>query len=827
MEYVQSPSTCLSRKLSLDSTAGTRIDINYYLENLENIHSKVYQTPGSLLISLGLAHSENVYELIFAALAFATPLLVFPSFTGVMGLKPDKMAFYVSTGVTLATFLLGKLLLASAYSHFLPIICVVANGVVFFSVHFISNKGFLLVNTTEEAVYLWQPKSQSISVYIEQLIPTPQRILRYSQSKVAQCGAPYILFGAFYCINYTLPYFMWEHTSAEAYNLMLYIRLIGGVFCGLLIIRDKWGQRVLPYLPAFWHFTLLFCIPFTSTVMFLLTQGSVEWLINVAITIMFLIVLVDWRTFFILTILGIGLGMLFYRVAIGPISLQFDFSTGYLLVYQGVFATLIGLLFAHREERRIDRAYSAFQTQEEASRASLLQATEASHQLLKALQGANTQQLLTIAKDLQKISAEGSVAEKLNTIREKLLPVAFQLQTLDTRTLDYLRLKIDDLSIEQLINQVYECLRAKGLAHRVKIQPTTQHTQLVGDAERLIELLVSNIVALSTQSDAQEELPILVGLEDTLLDYPLPDVEKGYIKQVQALRIGVTTAANLPALASSYAPQLGGLDVLAAPKSIELFEQCANGQIIKAHYGYSVVSKHTLLYVIPVDVSEVRPKYMDKPHMALSAAAVRADDRFQGDHIGAQAEEEAFLAAVAERSKADINTVRTALELVKWVHGPIARHSGEPFYLHPVAVAQIVLDYNTDEATILAALLHDTVEDTPVLLKQIGAVFGEETAALVDVVTHLQSIDGSIYKVKLSAEENLRMLERTGHTRGLYVKLADRMHNMLTIDGHHSLDKQKHIAQETLNFFVPMAHQLQLPEAAAELAALCHEVLRK
>jgi hypothetical protein len=111
---------------------------------------------------------------------------------------------------------------------------------------------------------------------------------------------------------------------------------------------------LLPYLPTYWHLTLLYCLPFTSTVMSLLTQGSVKWLINVALTIMFLIVLVDWLSFVILTALGIALGSLFYTLAIGPIQLQLDFSTGYLLVYTCLFFTLIALLFAGRREQHLE-----------------------------------------------------------------------------------------------------------------------------------------------------------------------------------------------------------------------------------------------------------------------------------------------------------------------------------------------------------------------------------------------------------------------------------------------------------------------------------------
>ena len=176
-----------------------------------------------------------------------------------------------------------------------------------------------------------------------------------------------------------------------------------------------------------------------------------------------------------------------------------------------------------------------------------------------------------------------------------------------------------------------------------------------------------------------------------------------------------------------------------------------------------------------------------------------------------------------KRLPADMALVKTALEAIKWYHGPVRRKSGEPFYLHPLAVAHIVLAYNQDEATVLGALLHDTVEDTPMLLENIEMLFGQEVAGIVAGVTHLES-QQSFYKVKLSSDENMRMLLGVSDQRALYVKLADRMHNMRTIQYKPAASQQKK-AEETLQFFVPLAEKLGMPAAAAELKELCLAVL--
>ena len=105
-------------------------------------------------------------------------------------------------------------------------------------------------------------------------------------------------------------------------------------------------------------------------------------------------------------------------------------------------------------------------------------------------------------------------------------------------------------------------------------------------------------------------------------------------------------------------------------------------------------------------------------------------------------------------------------------------------------------------------------------MEQIETIFGKEVAEVVDVVTHLQSI----YKIKLSADENLMMLKRMGNKRWLYVKLSDRLHNMRTIRGHKNLKKQEEIAVETVRFFIPLARHLRLHQMVDEFEKICGEV---
>ena len=780
---------------------------------------------GLLIIGLGLMRSENLYSLCFTSLEFATPLLVLPFFAGILGLKPDRRAFYVSAVVTLLTFCAGKLWLPEAHSHFLVLICLLASGLTFFTVHWVRHRGFVVVkrSTQETEDHLWQPHHQDLLSSLRQSLPTPQRIVKYSQKQVEKYGAPYILFGAFCCINYTLPYFMWEHDTPGASHLMLYLRTMGAMACGLLLVRDKWPQSFLPYLPTFWHLTLLYCLPFTSTVMFLLTQGSVEWLINVALTIMFLIVLVDWISFMILTVLGVVLGLLFYTQIVGPISLQLDFSTGYLLVYQGIFATLIGLMFARRKQLNFDKLATdkgALEAMDLVHRENLLEAFREKVRIIHTLKHAGIQNLLQVAKlikDLRVKDPTSHLSEVTPHLEATLIPMALQLQGIEHRATDYLRLQTESFPINELLERVQSKLLTQGMHKEMRYRLPTQREVLECDPARIITLLLNSITAFQQSYDRQ--VPVLVGIEDTQLHYSLPSVQTGYIKKIPALRIIITTRPRLPALQAAYISQINSSS-LSTPEHLQALVLLANQRIVKAHYGYSSVSEDTQCYVLPVWLREVRPEDMDKPYMELGVAPVRANDHYPG----AQAQEKEFLTAVVQRTTANIETVRTVLEMIKWYHGPVYRNTGEPFYLHPLAVARIVLDYNQEEATIIGALLHDTVEDTHMLLESIETIFGEETAGIVNKVTHLESAQDGFYKIKLSAEENILMLLETGDDRAMCVKLADRVHNMRTIESK-SAASQERIAKETLQFFVPQAQRLGLYEAAQELKERSMEVL--
>lgn len=158
-------------------------------------------------------------------------------------------------------------------------------------------------------------------------------------------------------------------------------------------------------------------------------------------------------------------------------------------------------------------------------------------------------------------------------------------------------------------------------------------------------------------------------------------------------------------------------------------------------------------------------------------------------------------------SAEDVALLRRAYAFAEAAHDGQNRISGEPYISHPLEVALILSELDMDVATLVAALLHDVVEDTQVELEEITSEFGEEVALIVDGVTKLSRLE---FKSKEEAQaENLRkmFLAMAKDIRVLLIKLADRLHNMRTL-AYHSEEKQYEIAQETLEIFVPLAHRL-------------------
>jgi GTP pyrophosphokinase len=181
-------------------------------------------------------------------------------------------------------------------------------------------------------------------------------------------------------------------------------------------------------------------------------------------------------------------------------------------------------------------------------------------------------------------------------------------------------------------------------------------------------------------------------------------------------------------------------------------------------------------------------------------------------------------AFVAHHPDGDVDLLRRAYEVAAEAHAGQVRKTGDPYITHPLAVAQMLAGYGLDEPTLAAALLHDTVEDTNLTLNDLSMQFGDEIGRLIDGVTKLDRVRYSNREQAQAATIRKMVVAMAQDVRVLIIKLFDRLHNLRTVDALRE-EKQRRVAQETLDVYAPLAHRLGVQEIKHEFEDRCFAIL--
>jgi len=173
----------------------------------------------------------------------------------------------------------------------------------------------------------------------------------------------------------------------------------------------------------------------------------------------------------------------------------------------------------------------------------------------------------------------------------------------------------------------------------------------------------------------------------------------------------------------------------------------------------------------------------------------------------------------ANRPTEDVTLIRKAWEFCVSHHAGQMRASGEPYIIHPLEVAEVLAEMKLDATAIAAGLLHDSVEDTPATSEQIGEEFGDQVAHIVEGVTKIDKIQFANREDRQAENVRKMLLAMVSDVRVVLIKLADRLHNMRTLE-HLRPDRQEAIARETQDIYAPLAHRLGMGKVRGELEDL-------
>src|SRR6185437_2879466 len=204
---------------------------------------------------------------------------------------------------------------------------------------------------------------------------------------------------------------------------------------------------------------------------------------------------------------------------------------------------------------------------------------------------------------------------------------------------------------------------------------------------------------------------------------------------------------------------------------------------------------------------------------ATQTTPVKAGLTASPDELLAEKFRELLVMVRANRPTDDPEVISKAWEFCLEHHKVQMRASGAPFALHPLEVAMVLAEMKLDSTAIAAGLLHDAVEDTPVTTEDITAKFGEQVAHIVEGVTKIDKIQFANREDRQAENVRKMLLAMVSDVRVVLIKLADRLHNMRTLQ-HLALERQQAISRETLDIYAPLAHRLGMGKVRGELEDL-------
>ncbi|WP_339044186.1 sodium:solute symporter family protein [Cardinium endosymbiont of Tipula unca] len=412
------------------------------------------------------------------------------------------------------------------------------------------------------------------------------------------------------------------------------------------------------------------------------------------------------------------------------------------------------------------------------------------------------------------------LGEDVNIFMKKLREFSSLLlqRAKEERSLKLNKRAVKSVAIAPIIFKAHSSMRSLDEPMQLLLCNQTKAKSLEVDPDLFERLLSINFLAISKSEQALDAIVYLTIVDTTLrYDYAKATQLEKSAHVLSALAFCMSTHSK-PEIVLPVYDMMNEATPVYLPKAAAQLYQAESRQIVQAHGGYIAATetkdKLTCLYVLPVAGKNVMHFKTYDPTDLGSEIAETPESL---------AQEKELVTLLTTATTLTKEVVEKTITFIKNAHGLVKRKSGEPYYTHPMAVAKILLEATKDPETILAGLLHDVVEDTPVTLNQIQVMYGPQVAYIVDMVTHYNT---NGYRWKLDEDQNRSMLYQCKDIRVVYVKLADRLHNTQTLCFRKPVD-QKRIAKETMAFYLPWGKRNNISFWLSDMKHICEEILNK
>lgn len=761
-------------------------------------------------------------DLHYAAGRVLLSIAVCPLISGILGLKTTPRMFWACVG----SFLLVSVGVgATQWNHVLGLgkgierlryiwhFALPASVSVFFVMHIFEFGKF--AQKRESASREFLPKQEDRGWF------QFSSLVEAARERARKYGKENVLFPLFMSVVYMLPSITGTQSIEDHVGVETIILSIGVGLCALLLGRVFWPPQALRGFSLYYFISLGYCLPFFFTFRFFCDPADPLSIVCYALASLLLSALVDVNLFVLLTILGNIGAVITWKLYRGDWLPTLDFDQGWGIIWTFFASLVVGFFFGRRRQNRYDLLHEG-----------LLQAAARERQLntdyLHALDHSQAfvdnleeQCLDSLERDGRLLMSGKLESSKVEHIAEKMILSAVYLRQLDRHLYGHLTLSLSPYSLEEVARAVLGTAPLPSDRIQLELDGLSLQETVRWDLPKIKEVVLQALLALD-QTVPEEDL-LLIRFDRVTISYR----EEGkLLKEAAAVRLLIREQQRRLLPEEKYVLDLEASDTDRAGDILTSRVQ----RIVEAHRGKLEQGDGYYILVLPQQVNDVRPKKLDNP-------AISKEQLEKAIHTVLP--EEAELRAELQSAGLLTPDIEKAITFMKKYHAGQKRKLEGPFAIHPLECASIVLSYlqshpqpkkgSSKEASVeqilIAALLHDVVEDTKADFSLIGSIGGP---AVQQMVARVSKLTMGPLSLKLENEEAAEKFTDVSDPIGYYaalIKLADRLHNLRTIDGHPKLEKRKKIARETEKVYFGLARQLGAKEILLEMRRICEGVL--